>query len=114
MPKGELSEFVWEEADFAPLPRAEVVRFWTSTSGLPDRLMVARKTPLTRVSEVLRTSVKIESRALSVLGSGSSVFTVAEAIATDPDIRSVTGLRMPALRSATKELPLPGFLFGPW
>ena len=76
--------------------------------------MVARRTPSTRRSEKLRTVVKTDSFAESVFGSGSSVFTVADEIATAPDIRSVTGLRIPALRSATKELPLPGFLSGPW
>ena len=52
-------------------------------------------------------------RAVSVLGSGSSVFTAASPIATAPDVRRYTGFQIPALRSATNELPLAGFLFGP-
>jgi hypothetical protein len=52
-------------------------------------------------------------RALSVAGNGRSVVTVDAPMATAPDDSRYTGFQMPALRSATKELPLAGFLPGP-
>ncbi len=75
--------------------------------------MMARSVPRSVRSEKLRSPLRMVRRALSVLGSGSSVLTAESPMATTPDMVRYTGFQIPALRSGTKEFPLNGFLFGP-
>ena len=81
--------------------------------GLPGRVMVALRTPRTGSAVSLRTLECTVSRAVPASGSESSVLTVDGPMSTGPNARRVTGLKMPALRSGTKETPPAGFLPGP-
>ena len=105
---------VWAEADLALLAGSQGDGLFDSTSGLPGLLMVARSTPRTRsVGEVAQVRCG---------WSGARCRCWAAAVRCSPRSRRspprrtcvrYTGFQIPALRSATKELPLTGFLFGP-